>query len=569
MTPKHVQFLITAAIVLLAGFLRLYNINWDAGFHLHPDERFLTMVGAAMQAPSSLSNFLDQKISTLNPSNIGFPFFVYGTLPLFINWLIGLVTHSTTYETFHLQGRVLSAASDILVIAFIYKILRLLEGRDHIPSSYKLWAIFMYAVLILPIQLSHFFTVDTFTHLFVIASLYAALRYHVKKRFAWLIASGCLFGLALGSKVSAIYILPLILYLLTPLHTYIFKSQIQTLGKSMLRNAGTAIAKCILIFGIFGIFAYLILRFADPYLFQFPNIFDPRPSQEYLSSLHQLSGLGSKESWFPPNVQWIHKIPVIFALKNIVLWGVGIPISALALLGFLFIVLRKRSSLLFPIIIWGIFFFLYQSFQTAQTMRYFLPLYSIFAICGAFGAGMILKRMSSPVIHVSLIILIMLPACFFFSIYTKPHTRVTASEWIADNIPSGSTLLSEHWDDALPLPVQSVASKEYKILQLPVFDPDTDEKWEQMNSLLGKGDYLILSSNRGWGSIPTAPERYPQMTQFYKNLFSGKGEYTVVKEFSSYPSLTYLKIPVSIPDDDAEEAFTVYDHPRVIIFKKQ
>jgi len=58
------------------------------------------------------------------------------------------------------------------------------------------------------------------------------------------------------------------------------------------------------------------------------------------------------------------------------------------------------------------------------------------------------------------------------------------------------------------------------------------------------------------------------MTRFYQGLFAGKLPYKKVAEFTSYPSLTYLGIPLTFPDDCAEEAFTVYDHPRVMIFKK-
>jgi hypothetical protein len=104
---------------------------------------------------------------------------------------------------------------------------------------------------------------------------------------------------------------------------------------------------------------------------------------------------------------------------------------------------------------------------------------------------------------------------------------------------------------------------------MTVFNPDTTEKWMKMDALLQTGDYLILSSNRGWGSIPTAPERYPQMTKFYEDLFNNKLQYKMMKTFTSYPSLEYLGIPLTIDDDIAEEAFTVFDHPKVIIFQKQ
>ena len=63
-------------------------MNWDEGFHLHPDERFLTMVGNSMRIPNNLLSYLDPKVSTFNPQNINYPFFVYGTFPLVLNKII-------------------------------------------------------------------------------------------------------------------------------------------------------------------------------------------------------------------------------------------------------------------------------------------------------------------------------------------------------------------------------------------------------------------------------------------------------------------------------------------------
>src|SRR5581483_9098066 len=146
-------------------------------------------------------------------------------------------------------------------------------------------------------------------------------------------------------------------------------------------------------------------------------------------------------------------------------------------------------------------------------------------------------------------------------------TRVAASEWIYQNIPTGSIILSEYWDDALPASTQKTYEKTFRSIQMPVFDPDTPDKWTKLDGMLQNGNYLVLSSNRGWGSIPTVPERYPKMTKFYKDLFDGKLAYKKVAEFTSYPSLSYLGLPIEFPDENLEEAFSVYDHPHVIIFQ--
>ncbi len=52
-------------------------------------------------------------------------------------------------------------------------------------------------------------------------------------------------------------------------------------------------------------------------------------------------------------------------------------------------------------------------------------------------------------------------------------------------------------------------------------------------------------------------------SNYYRLLESGELGYTPAAEFSAYPQLFGL----TIPDDHADESFTVYDHPRAIIYR--
>ncbi|MCL4508330.1 MAG: hypothetical protein M1296_02255, partial [Chloroflexi bacterium] len=74
-----VRFLL-AAILLLAAAFRFIGLNWDDGTHIHPDERFLTMVETALVWPTSnfLATYFNEATSKLNPANVGYSFFVYG-----------------------------------------------------------------------------------------------------------------------------------------------------------------------------------------------------------------------------------------------------------------------------------------------------------------------------------------------------------------------------------------------------------------------------------------------------------------------------------------------------------
>jgi hypothetical protein len=156
----------------------------------------------------------------------------------------------------------------------------------------------------------------------------------------------------------------------------------------------------------------------------------------------------------------------------------------------------------------------------------------------------------------------------FLSIFAQRHTRLRASEWIYENVKPGAVLAFEHWDDPLPLNLPEHSSSIFTGRDLPVFAPDNEEKWMQMEEVFANADYYILSSNRGWGSIPTAPERYPKMSRFYEDLLSGNNtKYRLVAEFHSYPSLKYLGLPITMPNQWADESFTVYDHPQVMIYQ--
>lgn len=548
--------LILLLILFIAIFFRFYDLNWDQGQHLHPDERFLTMVGVDMKLPHSFGAYLNPAVSTFNPANIKYSFYVYGIFPVVLNKLVGIAFNTDNYADFTLDGRLLSGLADLFVVVLIFKMLELFEKRYKLDHHIKYWGAFFYAIAVLPIQLSHFFAVDTFLSTFVFASLYCALRLAFTKHRRWLVLSALFFGLAIGSKVTAIFISPLLFYCF--LVSYTNHGKIR--NKHMLILLGDLL--------LFGAVSYIMGRIADPYIFQSSNFFDPRPSKLFLDNLKQLQSWSDPTAWFPPGVQWIHKLPVIFALQNLVIFGIGIGFALFVLAGIYYVIRKYRSTELLALLIWVLLFFIYQSVQVTKTMRYFLPLYPFLAIFAGIGFTLFTKHWHKVLQAVAIIVVLIWPL-FFFSIYTRPHSRVTASKWIDTIIPSGSMILTESWDDALPLPLDPPTVNTYHIEEMPVFDPDSTEKWQKMNADLSKGDYLILSSNRGWGSIPTVPERYPKMTQFYKNLFAGKTAYKKVAEFTSYPSLNYLGLPISFPDDWSEEAFTVYDHPRVIIFQHQ
>ena len=80
-------------------------------------------------------------------------------------------------------------------------------------------------------------------------------------------------------------------------------------------------------------------------------------------------------------------------------------------------------------------------------------------------------------------------AAGFVAIYTRPHSRVEASRWIYANVPRGSVLANEHWDDGLPLRVDGKDGFGgwYKGIEITNYDEDTPEKLDKLVRATGLG----------------------------------------------------------------------------------
>jgi hypothetical protein len=104
-------------------------------------------------------------------------------------------------------------------------------------------------------------------------------------------------------------------------------------------------------------------------------------------------------------------------------------------------------------------------------------------------------------------------------------------------------------------------------------------------------DYVILASNRLYGVIPQLPRRYPEAAAYYRLLLGGElgfelvhwegrnpglGPVALVEDSFSRPGLPapeplqgWRPAPITLNLGPADESFTVYDHPLVLIFENR
>jgi Dolichyl-phosphate-mannose-protein mannosyltransferase len=564
---------VLVAIIALGAALRLTGNDWDGGAHLHPDERYLSIVSDNIEWPSSVGGYFDVERSSLSPYNTepgqGY---VYGQLPLIATKGVATLIGRDGYDELYLVGRRLSAILDVASIVLVFMIgssLLLPFGRRFATWGALLGAA-LYALSALAIQLSHFFTVESWLVFSTLLAFYLALL--VGRRpldagrtgsLALLAGTGSAVALATASKASGLLVLlPVVIALaLRP-------------GGGLDRTT-----RALSIVGSFLAVAfagYLTFRLVSPYAFEHSSWLDLRPNERYRAALEAQQRAIGGESLYPPAYQWLLSEPFVDPLRNLLVWGLGIPLGMAALAGTIWLLvdtakrLRRKtdgppSAVLVPLMLLAfvVVTFAYFGSRFAHSIRYLVPIVPFLCICAAFAVVALYRRSRGATLTVAAALLAgtLLYGASFQQIYRRPHTRVVASEWIYANVPDGSSIVNEHWDDALPV---RAPPERYRLRELAVFDPDDESKLRKLYDGLAGADYYVLSSPRASATIGRLRERFPLMWRFYRLLEDERLGFRRAAEFTSYPSL----FGVELVDRDAEEAFWVYDHPPVAIYER-
>ena len=544
---------ILLGILLLGAFFRFQKLDWDEGHHLHPDERFISMVEEKLAFPKSAADYFDSRKSTLDPYNRGEGSFVYGTLPLVMAKAVAPLFGKKGYGETHLVGRALSGVFDLLTVWLVYRITRRFAHRRA-----SLLAAGLAAFCALGIQLSHFWSVDTFLTTFTAAALYGAVRIaQDRSGAAGDLLTGIAIGFAAACKITA-------LALFAPVGVAVL---VRALGRrpgfaSVLR----ALPRALLIL----VAAAATVRVFLPHVFLGPSPLSFRLDPRWIDDLRRLTILSSSVAGFPPALQWAGRT-IFYPVENFVLWGAGLAFGVSAIAAFFWsfaAVLRRRVYALAPLTVHVLFLFLYHGLTLVKSIRYLYPAYPALAVLtgAAFSSWIARARMPRLARATAVAVLgaTFLWAIAFTSIYRRPHTRVEATRWIYAHVPPGKAFANETWDDGQPMPMPEHDPGRYAGPAIPLFDPDSAPKVEILVKALTEADWIAVTSGRVYMNVTRVPSVFPMSIAYYRALFEGRLGFERAADFTSYPSLG----PLRFPDDRAEEQFTVYDHPRVLLFRK-
>lgn len=540
--------LIFFIILVTAFLLRAFPVDWDGGYYTHPDEAHIYNVVFQLDMPKSLEEFFSPE-SPLNPK-----FFAYGSFPLYLlkgaAGLFGLLDSELThYGDLYKIGRPLSAFFDTLTVLFLFVLARKLFGSIRLA----LVATGLYALTVFTIQNSHFYIVDTQLTFWSIATITNLTFAYSNKTAKFLVFASLTAGFAIATKFTGVTLAPLVLLAaaLFPFHT---QADNEIVSETLMRSIGYSIlATFLMTLLAIGLQPYVVIDFAT-----------------FKENLALQLTMSKDATVFPYTIQYLNSTPYLYPLTQIINWGIGPTLGIAAIIGFLSITVRtfreilnkKITPLLFvTIFVWGAF--LSVGGSAVKFMRYFLPLYP-FLILGAALVLIQLTKTKQRAVGLFLVGIIVVPFLWwtgaFISIYRTEHPWITASNWMHDTLPADTPIAVEHWDRSLPL----YSAHRFPTTDLALYEVDSPEKITQLVDTLYDSSYIVIASNRIYDAVPNLPTRYPATIKYYDFLFAGQLGFTKVAEFNSYP--TFLGI--TRVDQKADESFTVYDHPRVQIFKK-
>ncbi len=536
-----------ALLFVFALAVRVYGLNWDSGHHFHPDERRIA------EAVSQLS---------FSPLKLDPKFFAYGSFPFYVTraatalYRVGRPDQSV-YDAAIVVGRFLSGlwgALTVLVLALLGR--RLFGARepdregepDATPRFGEhvgvLGGLFL-ALSVFHVQNSHFATNDIPLTCLILVALLFLVRVVHQGRLRDYAAAGLAIGLATATKISALpVLLPLALAVL-------FRGRAEA-------NMGRALRR--------GLLALVGIAFGF-------GLGEPYALLDFKAFRHDVleqSQMVRHAGGVAYTHQYMGVPKYLYELSEIVLWGVGPFLGLAALLGAVFAVsraLRGRRTAEALLAAWVIPFFLITGYFEVKFPRYLLPIYPILALWAALLLVSLAtrprRRLASGLLTAVVLLGTALFLLAFLSIYRRPHTIHQASEWFYENVPPGSRVLTQDWDEGFPFHLRGRAPDTYKVVQFPFYEEDSPKKAAKLGTELAASDYVVFQTKRLYGAVTRAPEKYPMTGSFFRLFFAGDLGYTPFREFSSRPRL----LGIELPSELADESYSVYDHPKALIFK--
>ncbi|HWP47338.1 MAG TPA: glycosyltransferase family 39 protein [Candidatus Limnocylindrales bacterium] len=568
---RNSTFLLFLLAILTGIGMRFYGLSWGLPYHFHSDEHILAYFTEKLRTAESIQQLTHQEIR----------FFLYP--PFLMYLLISLITLASFFHSFsltdprsltlyYLLGRGIAASFGSITLIAVY-----LLGKQLYTQSVGILAAVFLAFSVLHVRDSHFYFPDVPFTFFLVLTVFFAARFIEKHRLKYYVLAGIFTGVGMATKQTALMVLPVIL-------TAYLIERFQHL------RSWAAYKKVLFSISFWGFVLFPIFLAGITFLLLNPFV---------LINFEKFQEMSHKTAQFVKGTnqpQWTFQFTdttFLYWFTNLLYFGMGPLLEAVCMAGMIWaFVKRKIPDLLLLSFLLPYFYFIGGGYM--KFIRYAIPLLPFLCLLGARFLLDLLKitrhhieRVAVKVVITLVIITSLLYSLAYLNIYRQEDVRIQASRWIHQHIPPGSTVLIDT-SSSTPLLGSMFFYPEFytsyivdeahlhfvkkDYFTIKVINLITDSRqalhspgwWQHyLQERLEKVDFIIFS-DECYEQYSHRQSSYPTLNQFYQDLFSGRLGYRLLKTFKTYPSL----FGYTLKDDRAELTFRLFDHPKIMIFKR-
>lgn len=429
-------------------------------------------------------NNMATSISQMSLHDLNPKFFAYGQFPLYLGFASLQIIHiPNTFSNSVYILRFWSAVFSLVSLFILYKIY---------PNK-----IFLLLLIFSPglIQLSHFGTTESLLIFVFSVCLYLSI-YKPNNYFLY----SLILGIGIASKISAfIFVVPFVV----------------------------ANSKKPFILILTFIFSILFGILLSPY-----NLIS---LNDFQSSMQYETTVATGKTLVFYTTQFKNSLPYLFQIEKIFPYVSGLSIFVISFFAVFYFKINRKSTI---IIISTLVYFLYFGQLYVKWTRFMSPIFFVFPLL----AALVISK-QQKIYKVFLILISIIPGVVFFTQYFQPDIRITATNWITQNLPPGSNILSES-GNVVNLPMS------------PDYQVNSFDFYSQTSSLVDavtQADYVIVPSRRVFKNYNLP---------YHRNLFSGDLGFSQIKTLSPISDLI-------LNQESAEETWSVFDRPTIRIFQKK
>lgn len=579
MGSSHLKKILLVLFIVISCFVRLYNLDWGLPYPFHPDERNMVDAIVRLECPSVL-----KPAECWNPE-----FYAYGQAPLYVSALGIKVWHilrgqwavPISFREAAISLRIQSVIYSLLTLWVLYGIMNRTLDKKLTSRGLLLWG-GMLVLSIQPyvVQFAHFGTTEALLMLLYSSIVLVCLQLLEKVSWKNIVYVSLLIGLSVGIKVSSLVFAGLpglvLCYQVFAHDKLTFPNSIRRLARYAL--AGILMTGC-------------IAALTSPQnLIHWPD---------FMGSMHYEFGVGNGAFRVFYTRQFEETIPYLFQFLHVFPYSHGV--LQLALFSGAFFLLPWRNARINVLRVAFLLYVLPAGMAYTKWARFMapaMPLISVLAFLGiSYGVQLIHTAKARVSFITGCVVLLIIPGLSYLTIYTTRDTRYAASEWMVKNISADQHVLLET-GNVINLPIQdpehpeTTSGWDFTVTPFDFYSLDEDQLSRNvLDDELERADYIVIASRRVFANhtclwpddthtlidsfMPTSDlclqksHRYPVVNRFFRDLFNPE-KYEIVQTFASPPRIIlWDRVLAQFPDEKAEEAWTVFDHPTVRIYRKR